>query len=273
MEVTVYNERGNIKTHHRGIYYQTRLNKLNASETDRIVLWDSTTSNIMSHGQVPSVRVSLRVDPPPGSTTGATMHTMGTFPVPTGNTFDAQMYAALHGGIQTWCNKHFGKLQIQPSTAMPPDSHVMRIVVKRVYGSTRTWAYDDEHEHGGYFRKDPERPNETSKHEGENDTDGVYAIVHLVAPCTHMILNQIMPGAAQHDLRPLQPPKTGDNDKDQAPTILAQQCAARVAYNTSPRQVMDDAGATPDDLSDSRSDMQAIREFLLTPRLAIQTAA
>ena len=76
----------------------------------------------------------------------------------------------------------FGKLQIQHSTAMSPDSHVLRVVVKRVYDSTRTWAYDDEHEHGSCFRKDPERPNETSEQEGENGIDGVYAIVHLVTP-------------------------------------------------------------------------------------------
>ena len=155
------------------------------------------------------------------------MHTLGTFPLPAGDTFDAQMYDALRGGIKTWCNKHFGTLQIQPSTAMPPSSHVLRIVVKRVYDITRTWTYDDEHEHGGCFRKDPERPNKTSEQEGENDIDGVYAIVHFVAPCTHMILNQIMPGASQHNLRPLQPPKTGDDNKDQALEILAQQCAAR----------------------------------------------
>ena len=49
MEVTVYNSRGHMRTHHRGICYNTRISELNARETDRIVLWDSTTSNIMSH--------------------------------------------------------------------------------------------------------------------------------------------------------------------------------------------------------------------------------
>ena len=124
------------------------------------------------------------------------MHTMGTFPLPAGDTFDAQMYDALHGGIKTWCNKHFGTLQIQHSAAMPPGSHILRIAVKRVYDRTRTWVYDDEHSHGDCFRNDPNRPNHASEQEGENDIDRVCVILHLVAPCTHMILNQIMPGAA-----------------------------------------------------------------------------
>jgi hypothetical protein len=122
---------------------------------------------------------------------------------------------------------------------MPLGSHILRIVVKRVYDRTRTWMYDDDHEHGGCFRNDPERPNNTSEQEGENDIDRVCVILHLVAPCTHMILNQIMPGAAQYDLRALDPPTTGDND--QALAMLARQCAARVAYNASSSQVLDDA--------------------------------
>ena len=51
--------------------------------------------------------------------------------------------------------------------------------------------------------------------------------------------------------------------------MLARQCAARVAYSASPSQVLDDAQTTPTDLSDSRSDMEAINEFLLTLDLAI----
>ena len=78
-------------------------------------------------------------------------------------------------------------------------------------------------------------------------------IVHLVAPCTYMILNQIMPVIMQHDLRPLKAPLAGDND--QVLAILAQQCTARVAYSASPSQVLDDAGTAPSDLSDKRSDM------------------
>jgi hypothetical protein len=101
-----------MKTHHRGNCYITRLSKLNANETDRIVLWDSTTSNIMSHGPVVSVKVSQRMDAPPGGTTEATMHTMGTFPLPAGDTFDAYMHNALHDDIEAWSNKHFGTLQI-----------------------------------------------------------------------------------------------------------------------------------------------------------------
>ena len=62
-------------------------------------------------------------------------------------------------------------------------------------------------------------PNDASEQEGENDMHGVCVILNLVASCKHMILNQIMPGPAQHDLRPLNPPTTGDND--QALTILA----------------------------------------------------
>ena len=79
----------------------------------------------MSHGPVVSVRVSLRVDAPPGNTTEATMRTVATFPLPTGDTFDAHMYNAHHSGIETWCDKHFGTMQIQPSTVMPPGSHVL----------------------------------------------------------------------------------------------------------------------------------------------------
>jgi hypothetical protein len=142
MEVTVYNSRGYMKTHHRGICYRTKLRTLNANKTDRIVLWDSTTSSIMSHGPVVSARVSLRVDAPPGGTAEPTMHTMGTFPLPVGCTLDAHMHNELHDGIRTWCNKRFGTMRIQHSAAMPPGSHILRIAVKRVYDRTRTWVYE-----------------------------------------------------------------------------------------------------------------------------------
>ena len=114
------------------------------------------------------------------------MNTMGTFPLPAGGTFDAHMYSELHDGIETWCNKHFGTMQIQHSAAMPLGSHILRIAVKRVYDRTRTWMYDDDHEHGGCFRNDPERPNDTSEQEGENYIDRVCLILHLVAPCTQV---------------------------------------------------------------------------------------
>ena len=38
MEVTVYSALGTMKAHYRGIGYKTKLSKLNAAETDRIVL-------------------------------------------------------------------------------------------------------------------------------------------------------------------------------------------------------------------------------------------
>ena len=188
----MYNALGTMKTHQRGIGYRTRLSKLNAAGTDRIVLWDSTSNNIMSHhDSISSVRVYLQVEPTPGGTTEPKMHTMDTFPISAGDTLDATMHDALKDGIQTWCNSHFEKLQVQPSMAMPPDSHVLKLEVKRVYDSTRTWAYDDSHEHVGCFRKDPTRADGGSEQEGENDIDRVCAIIHLVAPCTHTILNQI----------------------------------------------------------------------------------
>jgi hypothetical protein len=67
----------------------------------------------------------------------------------------------------------------------------------------------------------------------------------------------------------LEPPETGDDNRNRELTALAKQCAARVAYKASPRQVQDDAGSTPTDLSDNRSDVRAIRESLLTQGLEI----
>ena len=98
------------------------------------------------------------------------MHTMGIFPLPVGCTLDARMYSELHEGIARWCNKHFGTMQIQHPAAMPPGSHILRIVVKRVYDRTRTWVYDDEHMHGGCFRNDPDRPNDATERDEENAT-------------------------------------------------------------------------------------------------------
>ena len=100
MEATAYNALGAMKAHYRGIRYKTRLSKLNATDADRIVLWDSTSSNIMTHhDSIPSVRVFLRVDPPPGGTAEAELHTMCTFPIPAGDTLDADMHYALKDDI------------------------------------------------------------------------------------------------------------------------------------------------------------------------------
>ena len=245
MEVTVYDAHGAMKTHHRGINYKTRLNKLNASETDRIVLWDSASSNIMSCKQdVLSARVLLHVDPPPEDATEPNRYVLGTFPMPPGDTLDADMHTALRDGTQEWCNEHFQKLNIQPSMAMPDDAHIIKFKVTRVFEATRTWAYDSEHEHGGCFREGPARPNVGAEQSDENDIAMVCVVIHLAAPCTHMILNQIMPGAAQHDLRRLQPPTVGDDDTNTRLRLRAQQCAAEVAYSAGPKQVQDDAGTT-----------------------------
>ena len=65
----------------------------------------------------------------------------------------------------------------------------------------------------------------------------------------------------------LQPPTVGDDDANTRLRLRAQQCAVQVAYSAAPRQVQDDAGATQSDLSDNRSDVRAIREFLFTPSL------
>ena len=115
---------------------------------------------------------------PSGSTAEAGEHTTGTFPLPDGDTLDADMHATLRENIQAWCDDHFEKLQIQPSMAMPSNAHVhgLKFKVTRVYDSTRTWAYDSDHVHGGCFRKDPTRPNEGSKQEEENDIDKVCVV-------------------------------------------------------------------------------------------------
>ena len=42
-----------------------------------------------------------------------------------------------------------------------------------------------------------------------------------------------------------------------------------MAYSAAPAQVQDDAGLVLDDLSDNRSDVRAIREFLFTPGLGL----
>ena len=195
MEVTVCDTHhdGAMKTRHRGINYKTRLSVLNAIETDRIVLWDSTSNNIMSRKEdTPSIRVLLHVDPPPeaGNTVAPDKYTIGTFPLPFGDVLDADMHTALQDGMKTWCNSHFQKLQIQPSMAMPDDAHIIKFQVTRVFDTTRTWTYDSKHTHGGCFRKDATKANV----DAEQDIDQLCVIIHLAAPCTHMILNQIMPG-------------------------------------------------------------------------------
>ena len=151
--------------------------------------------------------------------------------------------------------------------AMPDDAHIIKFKVTKVMEATRTWIYDSEHEHGGCFRKDPARPNVGAEQSDENDITMVCIVIHLAAPCTHMVLNQIMPDAAQHNLRRLQPPTVGDDDANTRLRLRAQQCAAEVAYSAAPRQVQDDVGTALNDLSDNRSDVRAIREFLFTPSL------
>ena len=101
MEVIVYDAHGAMKTHHRGISYRTRLHKLGASETDRIVLWDSASSNIMScKRDVLSASVFLHVDPPPGDVpVEPNKYVLGTFPMPHGHTLDADMHTALRDSI------------------------------------------------------------------------------------------------------------------------------------------------------------------------------
>ena len=130
------------------------------------------------------MRVFLRAEPPPGGAAEAELHTMGTFPISAGDTLDAYMHDALQDDTQALCNSHFEKLQVQPSMDMPHKSHISKFAVTRVYDNTRTWTYDN-----GYSRKDPTRANEDSEQEMQNGIDSVCAIIHLVAPCTHMILN------------------------------------------------------------------------------------
>ena len=105
MEVIVYSVHGAMKARYRGINYKTRLSKLNAAETDRVVLWDSASSNIMSRKEdIPSAGVYLHVDPPPESAATAEKYTIGTSPLPFGYTLSADMHATLQDGIRA-CSK------------------------------------------------------------------------------------------------------------------------------------------------------------------------